>query len=268
MRRCFLICCALVLLVPTLAIRAVAQEAHTHIHSHRGPGPHFIDAFFVENAYLERKIRPDIFFTSGEDGKEYTGMVEVEYAVAPRLALIVHAPFRSIVSDLGERESGIGDISVGAKFALVNDKERFILAIGSDLEIPTGDAMRGLGEEHAAAAPFLLAWLPFGQERRFTLQTAAHMDIPFGGDDEETHLEIGNALSWTSPLGLTPMFETLVHVDTETGDATWAIAPGFRYEFAHAWELGATVQVPVGGHQHEDYTLGFGMIHHFEIPWH
>jgi len=191
---------------------AAQHDEHTHedgVHTHRGPGPHFIDAFFTENAYIERKIRPDVFISTGDEGERYTVQLEVEWALLAPLSIIVHAPAHHIVPAVGASETGIGDISIGPKFALINDRQRFIVAVGADLEIPTGDETRGLGEEHAAAAPFLLAWLPFGPERRWLIQGSGHVDIPLEGDEGE-HAEVSAALSWTSPLGLSPMVEGIV----------------------------------------------------------
>lgn len=249
----------------------VAQEhVHDHehgTHSHRGPGPHFIDAFFVENAYIERKVRPDLGFATGPEGDRFLGQVEVEWALLAPLSLIVHAPFEHRRPEVGDAETGIRDISVGAKYAIVNDRSRFILAVGSDLSLPTGDETIGFGEEHAAAAPFLLTWLPFGPERRFLFQTSWHVDIPLAGDEGE-HAEIGTALSWTSSLGITPLLEGLVEFPLENGDPSWFVAPGIRWEFLPAWEAGASARVPVSGPEsdEEDFRIVVGLIRHFALP--
>ena len=267
MRSCMFVAVAAILFTPA---RAPAQEGHhDHFHggahSHRGPGPHFIDAFFTENAFLERKLRPDVFFSSGDNGKGYTAQLEVEWAFLPRFSAIVHAPFHHVAPNGLPSESGIGDIGIGAKAALVDDQSAFILALGADLELPTGDENRGLGEEHAAIAPFLLGWLPFGPERRWLLQTSAHADIPLEADPE-SHVELSAALSWTSPLGISPILEGLVEFEVQGGPASWALAPGFRFEFAPAWELGGAVRFPVSGPREEDVRIAAGVIRHFPLP--
>ena len=258
---------ALMLVSRPAAAQHEHDEQHDHgVHTHRGPGPHFIDAFFTENAYIERKLRPDLFVSTGDEGERYTGQLEVEWAVIPRVSLIVHAPLHHLRPAAGSSQTGIGDIAVGPKLAVINDRTRFILALGADVHLPTGDETRGLGEGHAAAAPFLLAWLPFGPERRLLLQGSGHAEIPIDSD-EDTHAEVSTALSWTSPLGVTPLVEGIVEFPV-SGDeeASWAIAPGFRWEFAQAWELGAAVRVPVAGPKEEDVRLAFGLIRHFPLP--
>ncbi len=247
---------------------AQAQHAHeqTHgLHSHRGPGPHFIDAFFTENAFLERKIRPDVLILSGATADRYTAQVEVEWALIPRASLIVRLPFHRLDVVGLPSETGIGDVEIGAKVALVNDTRRVILAAGADLELPTGDADRGLGEEHAAAAPFLLAWLPFGAERRWLLQTAAHLEVPLE-TDPTTEALVSAAVSWTSPLGITPLVEWLVEFEVNDPDPVWAVAPEFRWEFAAGWEVGAAVRVPVTGPTDEHVRVAVGAIRHFPLP--
>lgn len=252
---------------PAMAASQQPEEKHGHgVHSHRGPGPHFIDAFFTENAYIERKVRPDLFVQIGEEGDHYTAQLEVEWALWRNFSVIVHAPFVQHVSPTdGAGQTGIGDLSIGPKLAVINDREAFILALGGDLAIPTGDAERGLGEEHAAAAPFLLAWLPFGPDRRWLAQSGVHIDVPLEGD-EHAHAEVSAALSWTSPLGVTPIIEAISEFSVEGGPTSWAVAPEVRWEFAPAWEVGAAVRVPVGGPREEDVRIAVGVIRHFALP--
>jgi hypothetical protein len=237
-----------------------------HPHTHRGPGPHFIDAFFTENAYLERKIRPDFLVSSGDAEDRYTLQVEAEWAFLRNVAGIIHVPVHRIVPVVGSSETGFGDVSVGLKVAPINDRRRFILALGSDLAFPTGDQDRGLGEGHATAAPFALAWIPFGPERRWLLQLGSHVEVPLTSGHEK-HAELGAAVSWTSPLGLTPIVEGLVETPLDGGRSAWAVAPEFRWEVAGGWEIGAAVRIPVAGPREENYRLAAGLIHHFAFPF-
>ena len=47
---------------PALAQQIEPEHGPAQVHSHQGAGPHFIDAFYTENAYLERKIRESFDF--------------------------------------------------------------------------------------------------------------------------------------------------------------------------------------------------------------
>jgi hypothetical protein len=246
---------------------ARAQEHHhEQPHSHRGPGPHFIDAFFTENAYVERKLRPDVFYGAGNGADLYTFQLEVEWALHRDWSLIVHAPVHDFNRFAEGAEAGVGDVSVGAKWAAINNRRAFILAIGADAELPTGDETRGLGHSHAAAAPFALAWLPFGPERRALLQTAAHVDIPLEAS-HGAHAEVSAALSYTTAAGVTPIVELSAEFPVEGGErTTWQVAPEFRWEFAQSWEVGAAVRLPAGGPREEDYRMTFGFIKHYPVP--
>jgi hypothetical protein len=262
---------AALLLLP--AAPAPAQEPptdrHSHssesvAHSHRGPGPHFIDAFHTENAYLERKVQPDVSYLSGDHADLVTATLEIEWALFRRLALIVHAPMHSRSSAI-RRETGVGDLSLGVKVPVVLRPSSLIIAAGADLVVPTGDEDRGLGAGHAAAEPFVLAWLPFGPDRRWLIQTAGHLDMPLAGD-EPVGAEVAAALSWTSPFGITPLLEGIGEFPVEgDGGPTWWLAPGVRWEFLSAWETGASLRVGVSGPEVEDgrFQVTVGLIRHY-----
>ncbi|MDH3459114.1 MAG: hypothetical protein OER90_19915 [Gemmatimonadota bacterium] len=46
------------------------------------------------------------------------------------------------------------------------------------------------------------------------------------------------------------------------------MAPGFRWEFVEAWELGASVRIPLSGPEadEEDFRAVFGFLWHFPLP--
>ena len=252
-----------------------AQGAHDHdhdvheaLHWHREPGPHFIDAFYTENAYLERKIRPDVFHLRGDDEDVLTANLEVEWALLSRLAFVVHAPLRSRRPADGRRETGLGDLSVGAKVALVHRPRFAIVSAGIDAVVPTGDEDRALGSGHVALEPFALAWVPFGPARRWLMQGAGHLDVPLAGG-EPVGAELSAALSWTSPLGLTPLVEGITAFAVEgSSRANWWVAPGIRWEFAPAWEMGGSLRLGLSGPEvdEEDFQVRFGLIRHFPLP--
>ncbi len=253
------------LTVPALAQHGEHGHQHGEVHSHRGPGPHFIDAFFTENAYIERKVRPDLLTSIADGSRLYTAHLEVEWALHPDFSVIVHVPAHYLLRDALPAETGIGDISVGPKFAVLNNRSASIVSVGADLELATGDESRALGAGHSALAPFLLAWIPFGKERRWLLQTALHVDFPLAAG-HEAEGEASAALSWTSPLGLTPILEGIVEFGFEGEETNWALAPEFRWEFAPAWELGAGARIRVSGPEEEKARLIVGAIRHFPLP--
>lgn len=98
MRRLLMAATAAVGLTPAAGRAQHHEQQHDHggVHSHRGPGPHFIDAFYTENAYFERKLRPDYFYSTGEDGERSSARLEVEWALRPGFSLVVHAPVHHV----------------------------------------------------------------------------------------------------------------------------------------------------------------------------
>ena len=96
-------------------------------------------------------------------------------------------------------------------------------------------------------------------------QTSGHLSVPLASS-EDTHGELSVALSWTSPIGVTPIVELITEFSTGGGPAFWSVAPEFRWEFAAEWELGAAVRLPLSDTREADYEIAFGLIRHFGLP--
>ena len=95
----------------------------------------------------------------GDTGGTLAG-VEVNYGAAPNLQLHIIAPLAFDAPSGGSMQTGPGDVELGAKYRFVNP--------GSDdwwpqvgvfplVEVPTGNAERGLGSGHTRE--FLPVWL-------------------------------------------------------------------------------------------------------------
>jgi hypothetical protein len=67
---------------------------------------------------------------------------------------------------------------------------------------------------------------------------------------------------------VTPLFEAMADVPFQRDEPRrWAVAPGVRWEFAEAWEAGASVRLPVGRAREEDVRVTVGLIRHFPRPF-
>lgn len=272
MRSRMVIAAFAVALLPAGLLAQDGHHAETSDHGeehvdHGGPDPHFIDACFVENAFLAKKIRPDVAFQTGEHGSVGTGSVEFEWSFFDRVSLVAHAPFHRMNDGSGHVVSGVGDMGLGAKFALVNRPSSFILSVGAKLEIPTGNEAEHLGHGYSALEPFLFAWVPFRPEKRFSFQTAALYLRPF---DDQAHrkAELAAALTWTGPSSLTPMLEAITEFDPDHVDPNWWIAPGFRLPVAGGWEIGASYRIALSGPeaQVEGDRFVLGLVRVIELP--
>ncbi len=86
--------------------------------------------------------------------------VEINYGAAPDLQLHLIAPLAFDKPDGGGWQSGYGDTELGVKYRFVHEDEkgwRPMVGVFPLLELPTGNAERGLGTGHAHE--FLPLWL-------------------------------------------------------------------------------------------------------------
>jgi hypothetical protein len=86
--------------------------------------------------------------------------LEVNYGVAPNLQLHLIAPIAFDRPTGGSWQSGYGDTELGLKYRFVQEDEtswRPMIGVFPLLEVPTGDAPRGLGAGHARE--FLPLWV-------------------------------------------------------------------------------------------------------------
>ena len=108
-----------------------------------------------------------------------------EYAVSPRFSVFGEAPIRSIkpqtfLAGTGsfDNQSGFGDLMAGIKFSLLSDDMRDVTLLFR-ATLPTGDAAKGLGTDHASFEPALL----YRQEvnERVSVETQFGVWNPIGG---------------------------------------------------------------------------------------
>jgi hypothetical protein len=95
----------------------------------------------------------------GDTGGTLAG-VEVNYGAAPELQLHVIAPLAFDKPSGGDMQTGMGDLELGAKYRFVNPGEGDWwpqIGIFPLLELPTGDASKGLGAGKTRV--FLPVWL-------------------------------------------------------------------------------------------------------------
>lgn len=91
----------------------------------------------------------------------------LEYAFNRRFSWFVEIPFRHLEPEVNESAFGIADFQTGVKFAAVASAERYLTA-QLRFFIPTGEANRGLGTDHATVEPALLYLEKFSD--RLTLE--------------------------------------------------------------------------------------------------
>jgi hypothetical protein len=84
--------------------------------------------------------------------------VEVDYGAAPDLQIHIIVPLAFDIPDGGDTQIGIGDVELGAKYRLVDENGwQPQIGVFPLIEIPSGDADRGLGGGSTRA--FLPVWV-------------------------------------------------------------------------------------------------------------
>jgi hypothetical protein len=109
-----------------------------------------------------------------------------EFALSPRISAFGQLPFRwlqpqSFIPGTGAgfpNEGGIEDIRAGVRLGLVTDEGQRVTA-QARLFLPTGDASRGLGTDHASLEPALLYYQ--GVNEVVAIESQAGVWLPFDG---------------------------------------------------------------------------------------
>ncbi len=184
--------------------------------------------------------------TRSTDGNDRTGDAphfEVNYGAAPGLQVHLIVPLSFSRPQGGSTAFGLGDIEVGAKYRFVEESDsRPQVGTFPLVELPTGDAGRGLGAGHARA--FLPVWL----QKSFGKWTT------YGGGGYWLNPGEGNRnwwfAGWQAQVQLTPSF-----------------APGAEIYYQSPSENGASSEVrfnagfvlDLGEHHHVLFSAGRGI---------
>lgn len=103
-----------------------------------------------------------------------------EVCITDRWSLFGEVPMRILNPDVNPNYYGIGDITVGGKYAFIMD-ENWIASLQLRVTSPTGDADRGLGNRHVTIEPGLLSWLKLND--RWGIESEVRYWAPVGGTD-------------------------------------------------------------------------------------
>ena len=111
----------------------------------------------------ELYISPTVQYFRLPDQKRLTILSELAYGLTDRLQVTTQVPYPFVTPDGGHTTSGIGDLAVGARYAVLNYRERPVgLDLGLGLQAPTGDRRRDLGDGRVSVEPSFTASAWFG----------------------------------------------------------------------------------------------------------
>ncbi len=222
-------------LLSELSTRALAEESDW---LERIPTP-VSNPLFFEEAQIRSDVRPIFIHHSlrntvdsdlgalplGGDAQVFA--IQLRYAINDRFALIATKdgyidfnPDATLAKD-----EGFGDISFGAKYALINDAEnQFILTTGLKLEVPTGNTGVLQGNGKGEWNPFLSAakgWDAFSLAGHFGVR------VPNDGDEETSQLHYGLQAAYEVHRCFTPFVAGNAFTVLSEGEGLPLHAEGF-----------------------------------------
>jgi hypothetical protein len=143
--------------------------------------------FRYDTAYNNRRPnRAEFFWASGlslpETSVDYEDFSAYLEMVAPgqRFSAFVELPMRLVNPEVNPNTGGLGDMNAGFKYAFVRQHD-LVATFQFRTWAPTGDADRGLGNNHVSLEPGLLAWARL--DPRLCLSAELRDWIPVGGGD-------------------------------------------------------------------------------------
>ena len=186
--------------------------------------------------------------------------VEINYGVIPNLQLHLIAPVAFSAPADGSRQFGYGDTELGIKYRFLQETARLPMAgVFPLVELPTGDAARGLGAGHAQV--FLPLWLQKSSGPWTTYGGGGYWINP--GAENRNWWFVGwlvqCQLSSKLTVGAEIFHET---AKTEGGDSDTRFNVGTIFDFSPTYHLllsaGHTIQGPSGFQAYVAFQVTFG----------
>jgi hypothetical protein len=135
------------------------------------PRPMFAEKAFLEDEFI---LAPVASHRKGE-ANEYEMAAIYERRLGKRAQLEAVFPVGSI-NPGGGRNTGIGDIELGLKYALNPTTSNHLVSLGFDFVAPTGRESRGLGGGQAGFEPYIATASTIGTQTY--LQTQFKLEFP------------------------------------------------------------------------------------------
>lgn len=234
--------------------------------------PPVTNPVFFEDPVIRSEVRPIYirhqidsgFITGGGDVDLFA--LQLRYAFNDRLALIATKDgYINIDLDSGASADGWADLSLGLKYALIDDRaNQFILTPGFTFEVPTGSNEVFQGNGDGELNLFVSAAKGFD---KFHLTGNAGIRVPFDGDDESAILHYSlmadvKVSRWFQPFialnGITVVDEgNALPLTTEgydlinfgsalaDGETQITLGGGFRSQLTDSLSFGVAYEQPI-----------------------
>ncbi len=137
---------------------ATAQGAAND--EHDAGEPVVQELFMGESPYPQEpgalQLRAAPGYLRAEDGRETELGMDAEYGLSARLQLGAELPWVRSAPQGAPRAAGLGDVSVSVLYTVLRTARR-IVSLYAEVQFPSGDPARGLGEGTTTYHPALLA---------------------------------------------------------------------------------------------------------------
>lgn len=193
-----------------------------------------------------------------------------EYAFAPRLSGVLDLPLRWVqpqgsgTAQAFSSSGGIGDLRLGLKYAVLA-RERTLVTLQLKSSVPTGDASRGLGTNHATLEPMLLLYRALSD--RLVIEGQFGDTHPLSGSSPvPTATGAGTFAGDVLTYGAGPSY-TLIARNTFTVSpvvelVAWHVYGGYKTGGAASTDGANIVNLKFGGRlgfaQHHSVYAGYG----------
>jgi hypothetical protein len=173
-----------------------------------------------------------------------------EKRFGPRGQIEVAVPFALQKNASGAKLGGLGDIALGAKYALWHSKARGgIVSLAGEVVVPTGERDRGLGDGTVVLEPALLVGKLLPRDGFLHAQLLGEFPLDEHRGDPEAQLRIALGKSFCEDGGFgrewAPMLEFV---------ATRVFARGAPNQWE--WDLAPQLQLALNQRQHVRLSLG------------
>jgi hypothetical protein len=164
----------------------------------------------------------------------------LEVAVGNRASGFVEVPWRFLNPEQNLNANGIGDMNFGGKFAIIAQQDTYF-TFQFRTYLPTGDALKGLGNDHVSFEPALLLYQRLGE--RLAVQAELRDWIPVDGTDFA-----GNVLRYGFGASYLAFNRTNFRVMPSAEVVGWSVLSGKELALA-------SVGVPAVTHDAEGDTI-------------
>lgn len=235
------------LLAPTRSLAAEPSPSEAHQEASDSEEMHDAGAlifhqFVGEKIYIQEEgelyVILEAAYEKAKHEREFELSAEVSIGVTDRMQIVAEVPFEFVNPDDDTKSDGLGDISMGFQYNLVQGPD-FSFGVRSGFVIPSGDEDKGLGGGQFVWEPNLLGALRVGQSE---IYAGVGSEIHTGNDDGDPDAftyTIAGAYPWRQLIGSVELAGTVSGESHEI-----YLAPSLWWDVADFLQAG--IGVPIG----------------------